>query len=75
MEYDEMRIEFRTPKKLKKGVPKRHRKSIELTITFRRDCDQIAEFIKKCLEDGFRDNGASAVIDFTPAGMVKRIEV
>ena len=75
MEFDEMRIELRTPKKLKKDVPKRIKKSVNLTITFRPDASALGEFVKKCLEDGFRDNGASAVIDFTPAGMVKRIEV
>lgn len=73
--FEQMSIEFRTPKELKGVVARRHKKSIELSISFRRDCDQIAYFIKKCLEDGFKDNGASAVIDFKPAGMVKRIEV
>ena len=64
--YDNLHITLKTPKELKKQIPKKYRKELELDLTGIKELRPVLFFLKKCLEDGFRENGASALIDFIP---------
>ena len=75
MIFEHMNVTFKTPKKLRDSIPKRYEDVIELTITFPEDSEAIGYFFKDCLEDGFRENGVSVLVDFTPRLAIKTIEV
>jgi hypothetical protein len=59
--HEEINITFKTPKGL--DVSKEYKESIGLCITFPEGASEIGYFLEKCLEDGFRENGATAVIE------------
>ena len=68
--HEEISITFKTPKGL--DVPEEYKDSVGLCITCPETASEIAYFIEKCLEDGFRENGATAVIK---RRQIKRIYV
>ena len=63
---DNLDVTFKTPKELKKKLPEKYRKEIGIVISGRSEIRPMLFFLKKCMEDGFRENGASALIDFSP---------
>ena len=63
---DSLRLNLKTPKEFYKKLPKKYHEVIGLTIYGAPELRPMLFFLKKCMEDGFRENGASALIDFMP---------
>lgn len=63
---DSLRLNLKTPKKFYKKLPKKYHEVIGVTISGEKEIRPMLFFLKKCMEDGFRENGASALIEFVP---------
>ena len=63
---DYLRLNLKTPKKFHKELPEKYHEAIGLTICGAKEMRPMLFFLKKCMEDGFRESGASALIDFCP---------